>query len=95
MVTYSIAMAIPRNITMWDLNVGKEVCVYGKVVRPVACDSFTRHFLTCQVAALHHSSMYSCTFYSIRQGVEVGAEEPVPGDTHHHHRDKLEARWAG
>ena len=27
--------------------------------------------------------------------MEVGAEEPVPGDTHHMHRDKLEARWAG
>ena len=44
-----ISMATTRHITMWDLNVGKEVCVYGKVVRPVACDSFTRHFLICQV----------------------------------------------
>ena len=35
------------HINMWDLNVGRELKVYGKIVRPVACDAFTRHFLSC------------------------------------------------
>ena len=35
------------HINMWDLNVGRELKVYGKMVRPVACDAFTRHFLSC------------------------------------------------
>ena len=34
------------HINMWDLNVGRELKVYGKIIRPVACDAFTRHFLT-------------------------------------------------
>ena len=35
------------HINMWDLNVGRELKVYGKIVHPVACDAFTRHFLSC------------------------------------------------
>ena len=36
------------HINMWDLNVGKELKVYGKLLRLVNCDTFTRHFLSCQ-----------------------------------------------
>ena len=35
-------------ITMWDLNVGVDINIYGKIFKLVDCDEFTRHFLSCQ-----------------------------------------------
>ena len=35
-------------VTMWDLNIGVDVNIYGKVFKIVDCDHFTRHFLSCQ-----------------------------------------------
>ena len=35
-------------VTMWDLNVGVDINIYGKVFKLVDCDHFTRHFLSCQ-----------------------------------------------
>ena len=35
-------------ITMWDLNVGVDIDIYGKIFKLVDCDDFTRHFLSCQ-----------------------------------------------
>ena len=35
-------------ITMWDLNVGVDINIYGKIFTLVECDEFTRHFLSCQ-----------------------------------------------
>ena len=35
-------------VTMWDLNVGVNLNIYGKVFKLVDCDHFTRHFLSCQ-----------------------------------------------
>ena len=35
-------------ITMWDLNVGTNIDIYGKIFNLVSCDKFTRHFLLCQ-----------------------------------------------
>jgi hypothetical protein len=33
---------------MWDLNVGRDVLIYGKLFRFTSCDPFTRHFLSCE-----------------------------------------------
>ena len=35
-------------VTMWDLNIGVDINIYGKVFKLVDCDHFTRHFLSCQ-----------------------------------------------
>lgn len=35
-------------VTMWDLNVGVDINIYGKLFKLVDCDHFTRHFLSCQ-----------------------------------------------
>ena len=35
-------------VTMWDLNVGVDINIYGKMFKLVDCDNFTRHFLSCQ-----------------------------------------------
>ena len=35
-------------VTMWDLNVGVDINIYGKMFKLIDCDTFTRHFLSCQ-----------------------------------------------
>ena len=37
-----------KYLTMWDLNVGVDVNIYGKIFKIVNCDIFTRNFLTTQ-----------------------------------------------
>ena len=36
------------HVNMWDLNVGRDVLIYGKTFRFTGCDPFTRHFLSCE-----------------------------------------------
>ena len=41
-------MMSSKFVTMWDLNVGVDINIYGKLFKLVDCDHFTRHFLSCQ-----------------------------------------------
>ena len=37
-----------ENVTMWDLNIGVEINIYGKIFQLVDCDEYTRKFLSYQ-----------------------------------------------
>ena len=48
------------NITLWDLNIGVDINIYGNTYKIYDCDAFTRHFLVCQGIAVGQQVIKLC-----------------------------------
>ena len=58
--------------TVADLNTGKEVTLYGRVIRLVSCDKFTENFMTKLGIRVNPSEDYPADSYSeLRQTLKV------------------------